>query len=157
MKRVGELLVLVAVFVAVFLVAPGCTFVSKATDFNGVPGQEGRPVEFISATKVGLHFLYILPLLGDISTASTIDALTEQAKEDGLTNLRIVQTSTSVMWYVLIPVSFFIHPVITTVSADAELKPLPEGATVGEEADEAAGERAGEEDGEGAQDEGDGE
>jgi hypothetical protein len=100
--------------------ATGCTFISKATEFNGLPGPNGRPVEYVSATTVGVNLLFIVPLVGDASVPNTIHELTAKAKDDGATKVRIVQSGTSYLWYVLLPFSIFIHPVVTSVSADAE-------------------------------------
>jgi hypothetical protein len=101
----------------------GCTFVSKATDFNGVPGSSGQPIEYYSATRVGLHFLFVFPLIGDISVEKTIVDLTAKVKEDGGKNVRIVQSSGSVLWYVFLPLSIFVHPVTASVSAEVEVGP----------------------------------
>lgn len=119
---------------------PGCTFISKSTEFNGVPSFDGRPVEYVSATTVGVNLLFILPLVGDASVTNTIQDLTERVKEDGAEGVRIVQSGTSYFWYVFLPFSIIIHPVTTSVTAEAaypgpaEIE-IPAGAAAGSEGD----------------------
>ena len=43
-------------------------------------------------------------------------------KEDGGTNVRVVQSSGSIFWYLLMPITFIVHPAVTSVSADAEFE-----------------------------------
>lgn len=98
----------------------GCTFVSKATVYNGLPGQHGKPVEFYGATSVGVSLLFFLPVLGEPTVPATLGELTAKVKDDGGTNVRVISTGTSYLWYVFFPITIFIHPVITSVTADAE-------------------------------------
>jgi hypothetical protein len=98
----------------------GCTFIGTASEYNGLPGQQGRPVEYYTATKVGVNLLFVIPLIGDTSTGATLRDLTKRIKDDGGTNVRVVQSSGSIYWYLLMPVTFIVHPSVTSVSADAE-------------------------------------
>lgn len=100
--------------------AAGCTFVSKAADYSGLPGQHGKPVEYYSATNVGVNLVFVLPILGEPTVPATLGALTAKVKEDGGTNVRVVQSGSTYLWYILLPFSIFIHPVVTSVTADAE-------------------------------------
>ncbi|MEM7232683.1 MAG: hypothetical protein AAF517_10935 [Planctomycetota bacterium] len=116
-------LVLTVLSVSALLFANGCTFVSKATEFNGIPGAHGKDVEYYSATKVGMHFLFVFPLVGDVSVPSAIDEMTQQVKKDNGQSVRMVQTSSSTLWYVFMPLTFFVQPVVTSVSAEVEVDP----------------------------------
>ena len=98
----------------------GCTFISKAGEYNGLPGQQGRPVAYYSATSVGVNLLFVIPLIGDTSTAATLRDLTKKIKEDGGSNVRVVQSSGTIFWYIFMPLTFIIHPAVGSVSADAE-------------------------------------
>src|SRR5262245_58263716 len=104
----------------------GCTFISKSAEYNGLPGQQGRPVAYYTATTVGVNLLFIIPLIGDTSTTATLRDLTKKIKEDGGSNVRVVQSSGTVFWYLLIPITIIIHPTIGSVSADAEFVGPPD-------------------------------
>jgi len=99
-----------------------CTFISKSTEFNAVPGQHGKPVEIYEASTVAVYLLFFLPIVGDATMTATVNALTAKVKEDGGTNVRVYQSGTSYLWYVLFPFSIIIHPVITSVSSDVEFE-----------------------------------
>lgn len=117
MKRT---MIQVSLVVLLLPLATGCTFLSKCTDYNGLPGQHGKPVEFYSAVAVGMNLVFILPIVGDPTPAATLSALTAKVKDDGGSNVRVVSSGTTYLWYVYFPFSLIFTPVITSVSADAE-------------------------------------
>ncbi|MFW6255945.1 MAG: hypothetical protein ACOC54_03920 [Candidatus Sumerlaeota bacterium] len=108
-----SLLVLALVFLA------ACSFTSTASDFNGLNGPEGQPVKHMSTTNVGINLLFSIPILGKATMPKTVEALTAKAKTEGASQVRIVQSGSTPLWYVFPPFSFVVHPVITNVAADA--------------------------------------
>ena len=97
-----------------------CITQSHATEFNGTSGIRGVPVEYQTTTSYSLRGLFIFELSGNSSKARTIDAFTEEAAARGATRVRITQTSNTIYWFILPPLSFFIHPSVTTVEGDVE-------------------------------------
>ncbi len=61
-----------------------------------------------------------LRTVGDTSTTATLRELTKKIKDDGGSNVRVVQSSGSIFWYLFIPLTIIIHPAVGSVSADAE-------------------------------------
>lgn len=101
------------------LAAAGCSFTSKATNFNGLNDFDGNAVEHVSTTNIALNGLFVWPLWGDASLEETVSCFTEAAKEDGALKVRLVQSDSSTYWWIFPPISFFIHPVVTNVAGDA--------------------------------------
>ena len=99
---------------------PSCITHSTATEFNGVNGMRGVPVEYQATTSYALHGLFVFPLWGNGTLDHTIDAFTKEAAANGATRTRISQTSSFTYWFILPPISFFVHPVVTTVYGDVE-------------------------------------
>jgi len=102
------------------LTAPSCITHSHSTEFNGVPGVRGEPVEYQSTSSYALHFLFAFGLAGDASKQNTIDQFTKEASARGASRVRITQTSSSTYWYIFPPISFFVHPVVHTVEGTVE-------------------------------------
>lgn len=101
---------------------PSCTFHSHATEMNGVNGMRGVPVEYQTTTSWALHGLFVLPLLGNGAKDKVIDEFTKEAAARGAARTRITQTGGLTYWFILPPLSFFIHPVQTTVEGDIEVE-----------------------------------
>lgn len=99
---------------------PACVTHSHATEFNGVPGVRGEPVEYQTTSSYALHFLFAFGIAGDASKSNTIDEFTREASARGATRTRITQTSSSTYWYIFPPLSFFVHPVVQTVEGTVE-------------------------------------
>ena len=102
------------------LAASGCTLHTHASDFSGVAGIRGEPIEYQVTTSWSLRGLYVFDLWGDASTESTIAEFTEEASQRGATRIDVTQSKTSVYWYMLPPISFFICPVATYVQGNVE-------------------------------------
>ncbi|MEL6432084.1 MAG: hypothetical protein AAFU73_21910 [Planctomycetota bacterium] len=102
------------------LALSSCTLHSVATDFNGVDGVRGVPVEYQTTSTWALNGLFVFPLIGNASKATVIDEFTKEAAARGASRQRIVQTSSLTYWFIFPPLSFFIHPVNTTVEGDVE-------------------------------------
>lgn len=105
---------------ALLATVTSCVTHSTATEFNGVDGVRGTPVEYLSTTSYALHGLFVFPLSGNGSMQNTMDKYTEEAAKNGASRTRIVQTSSHTYWWIFPPISFFVHPVVTTVSGTTE-------------------------------------
>ncbi|MEO0652497.1 MAG: hypothetical protein AAFZ65_17625 [Planctomycetota bacterium] len=101
-------------------VTSGCAFHSTATQWHGRVGINGRPVLYASTTKVGTNVLIAVPFLGHLSIDGQIDTLTRTLLERGGDHIRIVQGETENYWYGFPPFTWFITPVVTTISAEFE-------------------------------------
>lgn len=106
-------------------ILPACVMHSHSTEFNGVDGVRGVPIEYQTTTIYSLNALGILPLYGDSSLENVISEFSKEAAARGSERVRIVQTSNYIWWWVFPPISFFIHPVKTTVEGDIEMDTLP--------------------------------
>lgn len=102
------------------LLLSACTTHSVATEFHGVAGVRGVPVEYQTTSAWALHGLFVFPLIGDARKSSVIDAFAEEAAARGASRQRIAQTSSFTYWFIFPPLSFFIHPVNTTIEGDIE-------------------------------------
>lgn len=111
---------------ALVSILPACVLHSHATEFHGVEGLRGVPIEYQTTTTYGISALWIFPLYGDTSKANTISEFSREAAARGSERIRITQTSSTTYWYVFLPISLFIHPVSTTVEGDIETDALPE-------------------------------
>lgn len=106
--------------VGLALLAASCIRHSHVDRFSGVTGLRGEPIEYQTTTSYALHGLFVFPMLGDASKTKALEAFAEEAAERGATRMRVTQTSSTTYWYVLLPLSIFIHPVVTTVEGDVE-------------------------------------
>ncbi|MEM7515692.1 MAG: hypothetical protein AAF368_02040 [Planctomycetota bacterium] len=97
-----------------------CVSHTHATEFNGVDGIRGEAVEYQSTTSIALHGLFVFPLWGNGKMPKVVDEFTAEAGERGGSRVRIANTSSLTYWFVFPPLSFFIHPVVTTVEGDVE-------------------------------------
>ena len=97
-----------------------CVTHSRATEFNGVKGIRGEPIEFQSTSSYALHFLFVFGLFGDASAENTINEFTKEASARGGTRVRIAETKSHTYWWIFPPLSFFVHPVQHTVRGDVE-------------------------------------
>jgi hypothetical protein len=104
--------------------AAGCAFHSTATQWNERVGPDGEPVFVKSTTNVGLNLLVLLKVLGDTDTTGMIDELTEEIAEENGNYVRIIQSETENYWYGFPPFTWFVTPVVTTVTG--EYRPTPE-------------------------------
>jgi hypothetical protein len=101
------------------LVASGCTFTSKADQFNGLPGADGKAVSHLNVSKLSLTLLFgSSQLAGDATLDATVSEMTSEAKSDGANTVRIVQSDESLYWWVFPPFSFILTPMMSNVAAD---------------------------------------
>ena len=106
---------------AVMVLISGCGSTGKAANFNGLSTPDGKAIAHLSTTNIALHALFgsSTALAGDATLEKTMDDFTAQAKAEGASKVRIVQSSKKAMWYILPPFSFFVTPVITNVAGEA--------------------------------------
>jgi hypothetical protein len=105
----------------------GCTFHSIATEWHERTGIDGQPVRLMTTTIVGFNLLVLLPVpfLGDPRVTTLVDAATERLAREGANRLRVVETESSNYWFALPPLSWFVSPVIGSISIEFEPAPLP--------------------------------
>ncbi|MFT7663946.1 MAG: hypothetical protein ACI87A_002174 [Planctomycetota bacterium] len=97
-----------------------CVTHSHAVDLNRIPGPRGEAVEFQSTTSYSFNFLFAFAMWGDASREQAVADLTKEAKSRGATLVDLQSTSSSTYWYILPPLSFFFHPVATTLEGTVE-------------------------------------
>jgi len=110
----------VTMFVALGAVAlmTGCSTTSTASDFNGLTTPDGN-AKHLSTTNIAVHVLGAVPVWGDATLEGSVADHTAAAKKGGAGKVRIVQSNVRTYWWILPPISFIIHPVVTTVAGDA--------------------------------------
>lgn len=96
----------------------GCSFHNTARAWNGLVGADGEPVFYTSTTKVGVRFLVIIPLFGNLEVDGMIDDVTQEIAAAGGDHIRIVQGTTEAYWYGFPPVTWVFTPVVSRVDAD---------------------------------------
>jgi hypothetical protein len=115
MKRLASLAVL-----ATALFATGCTFKDQVANenFQGLKDMDGNAVSHYNYTKLGLNLLFTRPLVNDPSLEATIAEMAADAKANGNTKIRIVQSDSSLLWWCFPPISFIITPALAYGAAD---------------------------------------
>ncbi|HNX68902.1 MAG TPA: hypothetical protein PLL75_02850 [Candidatus Omnitrophota bacterium] len=112
MKKTMALFLALAVF-------SGCSSTTIAKDFNGLSTPSGKAVH-VSTSNMALHLLMgQKALAGDASLEKTVADFTAAAKQEGATKVRIVQSSSTKLWYLFFPISLLITPVLSNVAGDA--------------------------------------
>jgi len=97
----------------------GCASTKHARDFSGLTTPYGD-ASHLNTSKYALHFLFgTFPLIGDASIEQTVADFTLAAKEDGASQVRIVQSDKMNWWFIFPPISFLITPVSSNVAGDA--------------------------------------
>lgn len=108
-----------AALAVLFVVGTGCTWMDTATDFNGLTDHEGHKVTHMNHTRLALNLLIFEPLLGNASMQANVAEITAEAKADGASGIRIVQSNEATWWWVFFPISLIITPITSNVAADA--------------------------------------
>jgi hypothetical protein len=96
----------------------GCTFYSKAKDWNKLSGLDRMPTTYITTTKIGLNLLVIVPFMGDMGIGGMVRDMTAEIQEEGGNEVRIVQGGSENYWYGWPPFTWIVTPVISTVAAE---------------------------------------
>jgi|JFJP01.1.fsa_nt_gi hypothetical protein len=113
MKKIATSLVLGLII----MVGHGCAF-TKVVDYNGLRPYGGKKAVQVQQTNIDLTLLFKKPLIGDASLQTTLDQTGAAAKAKGAKEIRTFQAKSSTLWYAFPPISFVVHPVVTTVGAD---------------------------------------
>ena len=114
MKHLVQLLALATLAGAV----SGCAFSTTARDWNGLDGQNGEPKYYLKTSKVGLNLFVAVPFLGDMGIEGLTRDMTEEVKQEGGNQVRIVEGTTESYFYGWPPFTWIITPVVSTVSAE---------------------------------------
>jgi hypothetical protein len=121
-----------SILTVIFLVLvplTSCTLSSTASDFQGLRGIDGSIPTHINSTHYALQLFVALPLIGDASLKTAVSEFTKEAKELGGTRVRIVQSDTTRLWWILPPLSLIFTPSWTNVAGDVlrpeRTAPLP--------------------------------
>ena len=105
--------------VAALCVVSGCSMTTMAKDYSGLTTPEGSPKAHVSTTNVAVHVLFSKPVVGDATLPTVVKDCTTAAKNDGATKIRLVQSNVTTYWWILPPISFVIHPVVSNAAGDA--------------------------------------
>jgi hypothetical protein len=97
----------------------GCTFTSRAPDFNGLKAADGSTPIHVNTTTFALHLFLTIPMLGDASLESGVRDFTQAARNEGASRVRIVQSNETTLWWVLPPLSLLFTPRLVNVAGDA--------------------------------------
>jgi len=111
MKKALALVLVLAMF-------PGCSTTTVAKNFNGMDTPAGKAVH-VSQSNMALHLLMNKPLAGDASLETTVADFTAAAKKEGASKVRIVQSNSNKLWYLLFPITLVLTPVMSNVAGDA--------------------------------------
>jgi hypothetical protein len=114
MKYVSCVLALVAVWCL-----GGCTTTAVAKDYNGLLVPGGTPIAHVNTTNVAVHVLFTEPVWGDATIPQVVKDCTAAAKAEGAKHIRLVQSTQTVYWWILPPISFVIAPVVGNTAGDA--------------------------------------
>jgi hypothetical protein len=80
----------------------------------------GEAVEYQQTSVWALHALWIFPLIGNAGLENSVNEFTSEASKRGATRINIETTDSFTYWFILPPISFFIHPVNTSVEGQVE-------------------------------------
>lgn len=110
-----------AMLVFVMGVGAGCTITDTAADLRGIKGVDGDKLMHINTRNYAVNLFMTTPMWGDASLNTTVQAFADEAKKNGATKVRIVQSDESVMWYFPPLLGFIFTPVYSSVAGDAML------------------------------------
>ena len=110
-----------AMLVVIMGVGAGCSITDTATDLRGIKGVDGDKLTHINTRNYAINLFMGKPIWGDATLHATVQAFADEAKKAGATKVRIVQSDTSVMWYVIPVLGFIFTPVYANVAGDALL------------------------------------
>ena len=96
----------------------GCTFHSVADQWHGRTGPDGQPVYTVTTTTYGFNLLVVVPFLGDVRTRALVDESAARIAEVDGDRVRVVETESANYWYALPPLSWFVSPVVGSVSIE---------------------------------------
>src|ERR1700752_3696707 len=89
----------IAMFVFVMAIAAGCSISDKALDLRGIKGVDGDKLAHINTRNYAINLFMTIPIWGDASLNKTVQIFADEAKKEGATKVRIVQSDETYMWY----------------------------------------------------------
>lgn len=96
----------------------GLILTKHAQNYNGLTTPHGNAT-YLSTSKYALHFLFgVFPFLGDATITQTVADFTSAAKEEGASQVRIVQSNKNNWWFIFPPFTFLLTPVSANVAGD---------------------------------------
>ena len=102
------------------LLLSGCTLYATATHWNGRVGPNGRPVFIKSSTNIGLNMGIVVPILGSTTMDKMVDSTTAEIASERGDRIRIIESAAENYWYGFPPLTWFLTPVVTTVTVEYE-------------------------------------
>jgi len=106
---------------ALSLVLPGCSSSTLWDLDKDLINRQRDAIDFQVTTVGGVHFLFgSLALFGDGTLRNGLKHFQEAALENNAQGIRIVETDTTVYWWVLPPLTFLFPVVVTRVTGDLE-------------------------------------
>jgi hypothetical protein len=111
----------VAMLVLFIGVAAGCSISNKAADLRGIKGMDGDKLVHINTRNWAINLFMVYPIWGDATLNATVQNFADEAKKEGATKVRIVQSTEVVMWYFPPLLGFIFTPVYSNVAGDALL------------------------------------
>ncbi len=110
---------IVLLFFCIFsLFTTSCATHSTASDWNGLVGQSGDPVNLVATTKIGLNLFVVIPLFGKTTVNSMVDEATAEIAEKNGDYVRVIQGNTENFWYGYPPFTWILTPVIGKLTAE---------------------------------------
>ena len=85
------------------LLINGCAFHSKAKNWNGLMGSEGKPAYYEKTSKVVFNLLVMVPFIGNAGIDGMVEDITADIAEQKGNNVRIVQGSSENYWLWISP------------------------------------------------------
>jgi len=111
----------IVMLVLVMGVAAGCSISDKAVDLRGIKGVDGDKLMHINTRNWAINLFMVKPIIGDATLNTTVQKFADEAKKEGATKVRIVQSTEVVMWYFPPILGFIFTPVYSNVAGDAIL------------------------------------
>jgi hypothetical protein len=82
---------------------------------------DGDKLMHINTRNWAINLFMVKPLIGDATLNTTVQKFADEAKKEGATKVRIVQSTEVVMWYFPPILGFIFTPVYSNVAGDAIL------------------------------------
>ena len=102
------------------LLSCSCTLHSTATDWSGLVGSNGYPIFVKSSTNIGINLGVVIPVLGHTTMISMVGEVAEEIADEHGNRVRVIESSVENYWYGVPPLTWFLTPVLTTVTMEYE-------------------------------------
>lgn len=97
-----------------------CTLHTTASQWTGRVGSNGRPVFVKSSTNIGINLGVIIPILGSTTMPEMVSVTTAEIAAESGDRVRVIESAAENYWYGFPPFTWFLTPVITTVTMEYE-------------------------------------